>query len=443
MIGYYLRLAVKSVMGTPALSAFTVLGIGIGVAVPTAMISIHHAFARNPVPHKSDMLFNVRVDSWDPDSQFFDVRPGDPPKHITYRDMSGLMASDVPRYETGVASARIFVFPVEEKLQPYRGMVRLCHADFFPMFEVPFAFGGPWSREVDTTLEHVIVLSKESNERLFGGRDSVGEMVRLGKQSFTVVGVLDDFRPTPQYYDVINNPFGLPRDFFLPFDFIRDQALDLTRVGDSDSWGTFDGDDPDAFYDASEVTWIQYWVELEPARVAEYRDWVDGYVLAQKELGRFPRPLNNRVTPLMEWMAVREVAPPQAKAMVIISLLFLVVCCLNLTGLLLGKFLGFSGVVGVHRAMGASRGAVFFQRLVESELVGVLGGVVGLGLAVLALRILDHAIPSSMIPSGFFALDTFMLTVAILLALMAGVISGVYPSWRACRVAPAMQLTLQ
>jgi putative ABC transport system permease protein len=443
MIGYYLRLAAKSVMRTPALSAFTVLGIGIGVAVPTAMISIHHAFARNPIPEKSDRLFNVRVDSWDPNSEFFGVRPGDPPKHITYRDMKGLMASDVPRHATGIASAQIFVFPEDETLKPYRGVVRLCHADFFPMFDVPFAHGGPWSREVDTSLEHAIVLSKESNQRLFGGRDSVGETVRLGTRSFRVVGVLDDFRPTPQYYDIINNPFGLPRDFFLPFDFIRDQALDLGRFGDTDSWGSFDQSDPDAFFDASEVTWIQYWVELEPGRVAEYRDWVDAYTLAQKELGRFPRPLNNRVTPLMEWMAIREVAPPESKAMVIISLLFLVVCCLNLAGLLLGKFLGLGGVVGVHRAMGASRRAIFFQRLVESELVGLLGGVVGLGLAVLALRVLDRALPSFLFASGFFTLDTFVLTVALVLALVAGVLSGVYPSWRACRVAPAMQLKLQ
>jgi putative ABC transport system permease protein len=443
MLGYYLRLALKSVVRTPALSALTMLGIGIGVAVPTAMISIHHVFARNPIPAKSDVLFNVRVDSWDPDSEFFDIQPGDPPKHITYRDMRGLMESRVPRASTGVASARIFVFPEGEKLSPYRAMIRLCHADFFSMFDVPFAYGEPWGRDADTSLKHVVVLSKDSNEKLFGGRNSVGETVRLGSQVFTVIGVLGDFRPTPQYYDVINNAFGLPRDFFLPFDFVRDRALDLQRIGDSDSWGNFDQKDPDAFFDASEVTWIQYWVELDPARLAEYKDWVDGYTLAQKKLGRFPRPLNNRVTPLMEWMAVRKVVPPATRAMVVISLLFLVVCCLNLTGLLLGKFLALSGLVGVHRAMGATRGAIFVQRLVESELVGVLGGGVGLALALLSLRILDRALPSSMIPGGLFRLDTFMLSVAVLLSLVAGVISGVYPAWRACRVAPAMQLKLQ
>jgi putative ABC transport system permease protein len=443
MLAYYLRLATRSVLRTPGLSAFTVLGIAIGVAVPTAMLSIYHVFAQNPIPEKSDVLYNVRVDSWETASEFFDIRPGDPPKHITYRDMRGLMESDIPVHETGIAAGAIFAFPEDQRLKPYRAVVRLCHADFFPMFDVPFRYGRPWTRDVDTSLEHVIVLSKESNEKLFGGADSTGKKVRLGDQTFTVIGVLADYRPTPQYYDVINNAFGMPRDFFLPFDFVRDRALGLDRVGDTDSWGDFDRSDPNAFFDASEVTWIQYWVELRPGTVQAYRDWVDSYTRTQKSLGRFPRPINNRVTPVMEWLDVRGVVPKAAPAMVVISLLFLVVCCLNLAGLLLGKFLGMSGLVGVHRAMGASRGAVFLQRLVESELIGALGGIAGLALALGSLRLLDHAIPRAMIPGGLFTLNTFMLVTAVLLSLLAGLFSGVYPAWRACRIAPAMQLKVQ
>ena len=443
MISYSVRLAFKSVLRTPALSAFTVVGISIGVAVPTAVISIHHVFARNPIPHKSDVLYNVRVDSWDPNSEFFDIQPGDPPKHITYRDMRGLMASDVPRYETGVATAVIFVFPEDERLQPYRGTVRLCHADFFPMFDVPFAYGGPWSRDVDATLEHVIVLSKDSNEKLFGGRDSVGETVRLGTQVFTVVGVLDDFRPTPQYYDIINNAFGMPRNFFLPFDFVRDQALDLARSGDTDAWGDYDRNDPDAFFDASEVTWIQYWVELDPERVAAYRDFTDDYARSQKAIGRFPKPLNNRVTPLMEWMRIAQVLPPAVNGLVILAVLFLVVCCLNLTGLLLGKFLAKAGVLGVHRALGAPRSAIFLQRLFECELVGLAGGLVGLGLAALALQWIEKLAPGAPITAGMFAANGYTFVVAFALALLAGMLSGLYPAWRACRIPPALQLKLQ
>ena len=115
MFLYYLKLAVKSIASTPWLTALTVVAIGLGIAVPTTILSIHHVFAQNPIPEKSDVLYNVRVDSWDPDSEFFDVRPGDPPKHITYRDMAGLSESDIPSYRTGIASAAIFVFP-EDKI---------------------------------------------------------------------------------------------------------------------------------------------------------------------------------------------------------------------------------------------------------------------------------------------------------------------------------------
>jgi putative ABC transport system permease protein len=48
-----------------------------------------------------------------------------------------------------------------------------------------------------------------------------------------------------------------------------------------------------------------------------------------------------------------------------------------------------------------------------------------------------------MIPGGFFNLNAFMLSAAVLLSLLAGLFSGVYPAWKACRIAPAMQLKVQ
>ena len=60
---------------------------------------------------------------------------------------------------------------------------------------------------------------------------------------------------------------------------------------------------------------------------------------------------------------------------------FLLVCLLNTVGLLLAKFLRRSGEIGVRRALGASRRAIFMQCLVEAGTVGLAGGVLGLGLA--------------------------------------------------------------
>jgi putative ABC transport system permease protein len=439
---YTLQLAWRSVRATPWLSLVAVFGLAIGIAVPTTLISVRHVFARNPIPSKSDVLFNVRVDNWDPNSQFFDIQPGDPPKHITYRDMMGLMESDIPVGETGVATATVFVFPDKVSERPYQAMVRLCHADFFKMFDVPFRYGGGWSRQDDSDRSRVVVLSAESNQRLFGGEDSVGRTVRLGGHDFTVIGVLGRFRPLPQYYDVINNAMGDPRDLFVPFDLILEEDLGFNQIGDTDAWGGSEFESRLDFVKLGEFTWIQYWVELEPGDVDAYRHWVDNYTFGQKELGRFPKPTNNRVTPVMEWLKVREMVPQEVNGLVAIGVLFLVVCCLNLLGLLLAKFLARSGVLGVHRALGASRAAVFLQRLVECALIGVIGGVLGALFASLSLRLIGASIPPRIVAEGVLVVDGYALVVALCLAVFAGIAAGLYPAWRACRVAPAIQLKL-
>jgi putative ABC transport system permease protein len=437
---YTLQLAWRSVRSTPWLSLVAMVGLAVGIAVPTTLISIRHVFARNPIPHKSDVLFNVRVDNWDPNSQFFDIKPGDPPKHITYRDMEGLMESDIPVGETGIASATVFVFPEKVSERPYQALVRLCHADFFTMFDVPFQYGGGWSARDDIDGSRVVVLNGETNQRLFGGEDSVGRTVRLGGNDFTVIGVLGDFRPLPQYYDVINNAMGNPRDLFVPFDLILEEDLGFSRIGDTDSWGGGSFENRLDFIKLGEYTWIQYWVELRPGSVDAFRDWVDAYVVEQKHLGRFPKPLNNRVTPLMEWLKVRDMVPQEINGLVVISVLFLVVCCLNLLGLLLAKFLARSAVLGVHRALGASRTTVFMQRLTECVLIGVFGGLLGAALAASSLRMIGASIPPRIIANGVLAIDGYALAVALCLAVVAGIGAGLYPAWRACRVAPAIQL---
>lgn len=449
MLAYYVRLAWKSLVATPWLTLLTLGALGLGIAVPTASLSIRHVFAQNPNPEKADRLYNVRLESWETGSEFFGPA-GEPPKHVTYQDMvrvremSAEMDPSVP--STGVGAATIFAFPEGEDARPFQAVIRLCHSAFFDLFDAPFAQGGPWTPEVDRSLEQVVVLSHEGNERLFGGGESVGESIRLGERQFTVIGVLAPWSPTPQYWDILNNPFGKPREIFLPFDFFVDDDLGLARATQSDSWGRTPRDvDRRTRFMASEMTWIQLWVELDPSRVEAYHDALDRYAMAQKELGRYPRPLNNRVTPMMEWLAFNldQGAAPATDAMVIVSLLFLAVCCLNLAGLLLAKFLSRSGVLGVHRALGAPKRSIFWQRIVECLLVASAGGLVGALLAGGGLAALDRAVPDRFLRPELFTLDLYTFGVALLLALVAGVLSGLYPAWRACRVAPALQLKTQ
>jgi putative ABC transport system permease protein len=125
--------------------------------------------------------------------------------------------------------------------------------------------------------------------------------------------------------------------------------------------------------------------------------------------------------------------------MLIIALLFLLVSSVNLIGILLGKFLSRAPEIGVRRALGASRRSVFIQHIVECELVGVLGGILGLGLSVIALKVINRMFENQ----TPFVLDFNMVAAALFLSLVAGLVAGVYPAWRICRVAPARYLKLQ
>ena len=82
---------------------------------------------------------------------------------------------------------------------------------------------------------------------------------------------------------------------------------------------------------------------------------------------------------------ISKVVPSDVRLQVWLAFGFLAVCLLNTVGLLLAKFLRRSGEIGVRRALGASRRAIFTQCLVEAGIVGLAGGVLGLGLAMLGL----------------------------------------------------------
>ncbi len=93
----------------------------------------------------------------------------------------------------------------------------------------------------------------------------------------------------------------------------------------------------------------------------------------------------------------------------------------------------------MRRALGASRRAIFVQHIVECQLLGVIGGVLGLGLSVAALRAIGRMFEDQLA----FHLDLNMVAAGLALALLSGLIAGVYPAWRICGMPPAIHLKTQ
>ena len=72
MFRYYLKLGILSIRANPALSALMVAAIGIGIGACMTIVTIHYIMGGNPIPHKSDQLFHVQLDSWDPTESYVD-----------------------------------------------------------------------------------------------------------------------------------------------------------------------------------------------------------------------------------------------------------------------------------------------------------------------------------------------------------------------------------
>lgn len=436
MFAYYLKLGWLSIRRNPILSGLMVAAVAIGIGAFMTIIAVNYAMSKNPIPHKSDQLFYVQVDSWDPNS--VDDNP-DPPDQMTYLDAMALMKAS-PAYRQ-VASNRsgLVLQPDDPDERPFSVDTRNTYADFFPMFDVPFLYGSGWERSADENIEQVVVLSREINEKVFGGENSVGRRVVLNGLTFRVTGVLDEWLPVPKFYDVTNGAFDDPEEIFIPFTVAV--AHELPRNGNTNCWKPSEGEGFEAFLNG-ECVWIQFWAELRNnAEKEDYMAFLNAHVEQQKRLGRFPRPLNNRLSDVMEWMEIEEVVEEDVSVMLGLSGLFLIVCLLNTIGLLLAKFIGKAGDIGLRRALGATRRTLFVQHLIESGLIGLAGGIAGLGLTWLGLRGIEALFGEFV--ENLVGIDWVLALMAVGLAVAAALLAGLYPTWRACNVAPAAQLKTQ
>jgi len=432
MLSYYFQLGLRSLRRNPVLTLLMVIGIALGIAASMTTLTVMHLMGSDPIPWKSDKLHYVQMDNWDINNSYYD--DGRPPDQVTYRDAVALMEAGKADKQAAMFKIALPIQPENPEVKPFQSLGRVTYSDFFGMFEPPFAYGGAWDRAQDKEHARVVVLTKATNEKLFGGQNSVGKTVRMDGIDYSVVGVLGDWKLRARYYDLTNGAFADPEEFFMPFT----TAIDLKRRGSgNNSCFKTPGDGWDAYLQ-SDCIWMQMWVQLDsPARLAEYKSFLDNYVNEQKKLGRFARPLNNKLLDVNEWMRDQQVVSRDVEVQTGLGFAFLAVCLVNTIGLLLAKFTRKAGEVGLRRALGASRREVFMQFMIESGVVGLTGGLLGLvltGVGLMAVRALYSTYKS------VAQLDLSMVGMTIALAVFSAIVAGLYPTWRACRVQPAAQL---
>lgn len=430
MFGYYLDLALRSLMHSKLLSSLMVLAIGLGIGASMTMLTVLNVMSGDPLPGRSAHLYRPFLNPLPLSYEFSpeDIGHG-PNAALTWPDAKALLEGRHDIKQAAMARGDLVAYSAQTGVPPKPVTGSFTTRDFFALFGVPFVAGGPWSERQGEKAARVVVLTQTLATQLFGSEQALGKVARLGEHDFQVVGVVEDWHPEPLFY-AIDATFNTEDRFFLPLETAIRLELD-------NSWGSGWGEE----YSLTSPTtsWLNFWVKLDtPEQVAAYARFLVNYSAQQKSLGRFERPASNaRVFALMPWLHRQGTVPDDVMLQAWLALGFLFVCMLNIIALLLAKFLRRSAAISVRRALGARRRDIFAQFGIESAVIGIAGGLLGIGIAELGLwsvrqRPDDYASLAQM--------DARMLAATVVLAIVVSILAGLLPAWRACRIAPAIQL---
>jgi putative ABC transport system permease protein len=438
MFQYYFMLGLRSLRRNPALTALMVLTLAIGVAASIATLTILHVMSGDPIPNKSDRLFvpvidNGPLEGWSPGDE-----PND--KQMSYRDATNLLNSKAGERRTAIYGIAGAIEPARKDIGVFTASGLAPGGDFFNMFDAPFLHGQGWSPADDKAGADVMVLSRKLAEKLYGDTDPVGQRITFAGFQYQIVGVLDTWNVIPRFHRVIGSndgAFSEEDEFFIPFPTaVRHEIQQNGNTSCSDDFGP----GYQAFL-GSECTWIQFWFETRTAGDrAELQSFLDSYAIEQRKLGRLKRNAANKLYDVREWLDHLKVVGNDNKLSAWLAFGFLVLCLVNTIGLLLAKFSVRAAEVGIRRALGASRREIFNQFLIETTVVGLAGGALGLLLAFGALALIAMQSKALTVVAH---MDWVMLLTTFALAVLSAVLAGLLPTWRACQVTPALQLKSQ
>lgn len=432
MFTYYLELAVRSLRRSPGLTALMILAIGFGVAASMTTYSVFRGLSADPIPWKSSQLFVPQIDAWGPEHR----ENGEPPTTLTYIDAMNLMRQHRASRQSAIIPMFRSIMPPRTNQDNSQIETRgyAVHSDFFPMLDLPFHYGSGWSRDDDAIP--VVVIGDHFNEQMFGGGNSVGKTIAIDNKDYRVVGVIKHWNPQPEFFALVGYQRAEP-DFFLPVTFeVTNNVINQTHADCKD--GPYSGSDFPALL-RSECVWFPFMVEIDkPEAVQAYRQYLDAYASEQQQLGRFQWKPNNRLRDVPEFLDYQHVVPSNTRLSLLVALGLLVVCLVNTVALLLAKFLGRSGEIAVRRALGASRSALYAQFLTEAAVIGAGGGL--LGLLFTAIGVLEVGVVMPAHLAALARIDPTLLMLTLLLAVTATLLAAIYPTYRASRVPPALQL---
>ncbi|MBL8136029.1 MAG: ABC transporter permease [Acidobacteria bacterium] len=419
----HLRLAVRTLLKTPFVTGVAITSLALGIGANTAIFSLFDRFLLRPLPVASpDALVNLAAPGPKPGStQCSQAGPcTEVFSYPMFRDLERLQTSF-----TGVAGHKQFGANVAARGDTRSMDGELVSGSYFPTLGLQPAVGRLLTPADDTTpgAHPVAVISHGYWTSRFAQDPAiVGQPIVVNNTALTVVGV------APPGFE--GTTLGLRPNLFVPLSM---------RAVMQPGWEGFDD---------RRRYWVYVFGRLKP-----------GVTMTQAQAaleGPYRAILVDVEAPLQAGMSDQTLERFKAKSLVMtpgqsgqssvddeartpllllmaVTALVLLTACANVANLLLARGAGRAGEMAVRLSIGAGRGQLLTQLLIESCTLSLAGGVLGLGVARVTLAGIAALLPPEAAHTVPATLDGGVLVFALVLAVGTGVLFGLYPALHATR----------
>jgi len=407
-----LKYALRQLRKSPTFASTVIATLALGIAAPTAMFTIVDRVMLRPLPYKdAGRLVEIKDWSSDVSTHYFGHTPYLDLEEWrrwskSFESISFYTQANGRNFLEGKTGTEIINFyNVSTNLFSVLGVVPQLGRDFRSEKD-GFAKSGDASS---------IVLSDTAWRLMFGGDPSIlGKSVKVNGVPYVVVGIM-------------------PRGFAFPFQPKAPQVWTIVQLGDKDSGRT----DATPGYEVigrlkKGVSQAQATAELKALQVQVAKGYADAEVREQ------------RSTIWMNPYSDSLVDSDMQRALMMLlaaSALLWLIACVNTTNLLLARASARQREIAVRGALGAGHWRIVQQFVVEGLLLSTGGSLIGLGMALLSIKLFAYGIKQHMVMPVPIAPDIRIMLLLLVLTIITALLSSIWPAWMAAHapVEPALK----
>ncbi|MGI8734728.1 MAG: ABC transporter permease [Pyrinomonadaceae bacterium] len=380
-----LRLGLRMLLKNPAFSAVIVATLALGIGANVALFSVVNGVLLNPLPLAEPNQLVTLAQS----------KPNFEAGAIPYPNFLDLRKEN--RTFSAMAISRGFGFSLVGSGEPEQVSARLVSADFFSVLGVQPTLGRTFAPgEDEPGAPPLVVISFDLWQRKFNpAQNVVGTGLTLDDKSYTVIGVLPANLPVFRTTDVFV-PIGQWNSRALRS---RSAALGLHGIGRLK---------PGVSVEQGEADLDRVMADL----AAAYPETNKGHGASVSSLkGR----IVGNIGPIL-WMLLGAVG------------FVLLIACVNVSNLLLARSTGRSREFAIRTALGAGRWRLIRQSLVESMLLALTGGTLGLIVASWGTQAALAALPTTIPRAAEVGLDRRVIVFTVAISMLTGILAGLAPA---------------